>query len=1106
MEIALQLRTIHPNPGPGKHSKTEEGKKARMERKMERRKQKKEQKKEAQRQKDEKFVNIVTWNVQGMSLGTNNKRKLKAVAAYTKKNKWDAVLLSEVRAEDKGTVWLGEDEDLTAVVYTEKAAILLRGHLLKSWCDEGQRCKFDKRTISVKCKGLLLISTYMPVYRGNNAAEIEQERDILRLHKQEVKSDEILIIGGDFNAHIGGGEERPGVCGKFGLRSSNNQGSDLLEWCQENNLCQVNSFYNHKRRGTWFSLPLQRWYELDGFIMTNDHRHKFARKVSTIGEATLSDHKPKKLKLEMKVEKKRYKNKPKKRPKIIWEKLRDPETARIYREKVQEIIENRDNGDNNDQNNENTVTNWDEIAEIVTTAAKEVCGVQEKEIENPWMIGRDVQIQEMRTRINAALTLRNDLIVRRGEGEEDLEDQIENVKTELKEARKHLKRTTARWEKEWWDEIIEDCREAGEANDTGRVYRNLKKLGTRGMKKASQDTNITKEEFKEHFKSISSQRFENAIEEIDEVLDQVQDISNTDEAIQWNDELNNVPTDEELTEQIKLMRESAPGEDNVRLIYLIKAGPEMIKKLYDLVRFMFNNDTDLWDHSLRVGLVIPLFKKGNRDVPGNYRGVVLLAMASRILARILANRLRVWAEKLKLMDDNQAGFRKHRSTCDVTQMMYRLQEDVEDWEKRVTAAGETFDEEDRPTARLLDLRKAYPRVNKYALWRILEKYGLGGRCLQTLKNLHETTTYKVKSREGESSSWTTERGLREGCPSSPILFNVYHQVSMRVAAKARKRKAEEQDQETGVTFNYVPGSYFPSSSTWEKYNSETKKMKLDDALFADDTTLVGKRREIDAGVEETKKIMNKLEERNNDDKEETLLFGKQESEDIRMLGCYMGWDYDVKQRIKRGNMAWIKIRNRLKGSKLSKRRQARIVETCVESTILFDCQARTWRKTEIKKLQQTMDKKYRSVWARGNMPPLMQMQQDGKNMQDVRNALGIKSLRYKIEKRCLERIGHVMRQEDTRMVKAATLGWLEELERWPKVPGKKRKTLLYWKGLLREAEIDYTRIGKLTEDRKQWKQTVRERMKHVEEWEKEVEKKHCKKEETGDHQHQKFLP
>ena len=58
----------------------------------------------------------------------------------------------------------------------------------------------------------------------------------MRIHKQEVKSDEILIIGGDFNARIGGGEEGPGVCRKFDLRNANNQGSDLLEWCQENNL------------------------------------------------------------------------------------------------------------------------------------------------------------------------------------------------------------------------------------------------------------------------------------------------------------------------------------------------------------------------------------------------------------------------------------------------------------------------------------------------------------------------------------------------------------------------------------------------------------------------------------------------------------------------------------------------------------------------------------------------------------------------------------------------------------------------------------------------------------------------------------------------------
>ena len=51
-------------------------------------------------------------------------------------------------------------------------------------------------------------------------------------------------------------------------------------------------------------------------------------------------------------------------------------------------------------------------------------------------------------------------------------------------------------------------------------------------------------------------------------------------------------------------------------------------------------------------------------------------------------------------------------------------------------------------------------------------------------------------------------------------------------------------------------------------------------------------------------------------------------------------------------------------------------------------------------------------------------------------------------------------------MKIATLGWLEELEEHEKRPGKKRKTVLYWKRLLKEAGIDWTKIGMLTKDRK----------------------------------------
>ena len=70
---------------------------------------------------------------------------------------------------------------------------------------------------------------------------------------------------------------------------------------------------------------------------------------------------------------------------------------------------------------------------------------------------------------------------------------------------------------------------------------------------------------------------------------------------------------------------------------------------------------------------------------------------------------------------------------------------------------------DWPVARLLDLRKAYPRVSKPALWMLLVRYGLKGKCLESLIDLHECTEYKVRGKEEMSDGWMPARGLREGC-------------------------------------------------------------------------------------------------------------------------------------------------------------------------------------------------------------------------------------------------------------------------------------------------------------------------------------------------------
>ena len=144
-----------------------------------------------------------------------------------------------------------------------------------------------------------------------------------------------------------------------------------------------------------------------------------------------------------------------------------------------------------------------------------------------------------------------------------------------------------------------------------------------------------------------------------------------------------------------------------------------------------------WEEITKVGIVIPLFKKGDKKDLNNYRGVCLLSMLSRILARVLATRLRVWAESLSLIDESQQGFRTGRSTADATQVVIRVNEETA--KRRACYPDSRW-----PAAILLDIKKAYPRVSRPILWGLLAKYGIGKKTIRALKGLHEETVYMVE--------------------------------------------------------------------------------------------------------------------------------------------------------------------------------------------------------------------------------------------------------------------------------------------------------------------------------------------------------------------------
>ena len=107
----------------------------------------------------------------------------------------------------------------------------------------------------VKPFNIIVIQAYAPT---SNTEEAEIERfyeDLQDLLKLSPKKDVLFIIG-DWNAKIGG-QETPGVTGKFGLGVQNEAGQRLIEFCQENALVIANTlFQQHKRR---LHMDVTRW-------------------------------------------------------------------------------------------------------------------------------------------------------------------------------------------------------------------------------------------------------------------------------------------------------------------------------------------------------------------------------------------------------------------------------------------------------------------------------------------------------------------------------------------------------------------------------------------------------------------------------------------------------------------------------------------------------------------------------------------------------------------------------------------------------------------------------------------------------------------------------
>ena len=177
----------------------------------------------------------------------------------------------------------------------------------------------------------------------------------------------------------------------------------------------------------------------------------------------------------------------------------------------------------------------------------------------------------------------------------------------------------------------------------------------------------------------------------------------------------------------------------------------------------------LFEQSLLTGFIpqdwkdaniTPLFKKGSRLNPNNYRPVSLTSQVIKLLEKILYDQLMDYITKQDLISCHQHGFQKHCS-C-VTQLL----ECLYDWTK-------DYDEKNGVDAIYLDFRKAFDTVPHGRLLYKLHHLGIRGHALNWIQSFLGSRRQRVVLRNGSSDWRSVTSGVPQGSILGPILFLLY---------------------------------------------------------------------------------------------------------------------------------------------------------------------------------------------------------------------------------------------------------------------------------------------------------------------------------------------
>lgn len=864
-----------------------------------------------------------------------------------------------------------------------------------------------------KIRSVNIIQCYAPteLAHGDDKDEFYNS---LNTTLTNINPSEINIVMGDLNAKIGNENTgRESCMGKHGLGVMNDNGCRFADFCTENRLLIGGTIFPHKdcHKSTWVSPNGQHKNQIDHICINKKWRRSLEDVRNKRGADIGSDHYLLVGQIKIKIAKAASKFKSMSK-RFNTHLLDNPNVLTEFNKNIRHKYERVTYNENDTIN-----TKWDKIKDIYKSTSESILGYKQNK-KKEWITNETWQLIKHRKEVKLKiLSCSSELTA--------------DLDTEYKQLHKMVKRSARRDKRDWTNKLAEKAQEAAENHNPRSLYAIAKKL-SEGKPNTSHPI---KDENNQLISSLDAQmkQWESHFEKVlntdsaDNLRDDTAWPKLTPDRFRINVE---PPTKREIKRAVlKLKNHKAPGPDNINA-ELWKANPDTTA---EILHALF---LDIWEKEKvpddwQEGIIIKLFKKGNKADCNNYRGITLLNVASKIFSLTLLERLQDALEPH--IRNEQAGFRPNKSCIDQINTLRMIIEQTVEWKSPLYLL-------------FVDFEKAFDRVNRDVIWKILHLNGIPPKLINIIRSMYTNSTCKILHRGKTSNSIPVKSGVRQGCVLSPLLFLLTIDTVMRATNSSQR----------GIQWGLTS--------------------RLEDLDYADDLCLLAHTFiEIQRKLEDLNNYSTKAGLKINISKTKAMRINANNAQNLTVNNtsidytnrfCYLGsivtedggTSEDIHLRIQKAKLAFAQLNKFWSSSIISRKTKVRVFNSNVKSVLLYACE--TWLATVklTSALQIFINKCLRRIL--GVRWP------DTINNEELWRRTGQREVRYEILERKWKWIGHILRRDQTNIARQA-LDWNPQGRRRV---GRPKAT---WRRTIekeaRSANKSWGEIKNLAQNRTRWR-------------------------------------